>query len=217
MKTMHGWLPIMHNLGKYKDTKQCPGCPCPDETFLHLFQCDNERIWKGALEKSLDTIRDRGIKGSASTAFMDHFINCIRKGIRGKAATPPMQPNELRQAIVDQNSISTSKMLQGYIAQSWTAALREATGCKHPNTCIRALHRLLWSTLFKQVGDTRNFILYHTPNHYNREENSSLAAKLHWYRENRHTALAEGDRHLADHDTDAIEQMGRKTEQKWIQ
>jgi hypothetical protein len=107
-------------------------------------------------------------------------------------------------------------MLQGFIARSWAAAL-EATGCKHPTTVIRALHRLLWTVLFKQIWDTRNFILYHTPNHYNREENVTLEAKLHWYRENRYTVLAECDRHLAEHDSDAISQMGRKTKRKWIQ
>jgi hypothetical protein len=38
-KLMHGWLPVQHNLGKYKDTTQCPGCECSDETFVHLYQC----------------------------------------------------------------------------------------------------------------------------------------------------------------------------------
>ena len=39
MKVLHGWLAVMHNMGKRNGITQCPGCPCEDETFLHLFSC----------------------------------------------------------------------------------------------------------------------------------------------------------------------------------
>jgi hypothetical protein len=67
------------------------------------------------------------------------------------------------------------------------------------------------------VGYTRNYILKHTPNRYNQAEHDSLAAKLHWYRENRHHVLSAEDSHLADHDTDAIARMGHKLRRKWVQ
>jgi hypothetical protein len=43
MNVMHGWLPVKHNLGKHtKDgITQCPGCPCGDETFLHMYECSH--------------------------------------------------------------------------------------------------------------------------------------------------------------------------------
>jgi hypothetical protein len=41
-KLMHGWLPIMHILGKFKETLQCPGCEWNDETFVHLYQCTHK-------------------------------------------------------------------------------------------------------------------------------------------------------------------------------
>ena len=45
-KVVHGWLSVMHNLGKYKKLTQCPGCPCHDETFEHMYSCTHPLMKK---------------------------------------------------------------------------------------------------------------------------------------------------------------------------
>jgi hypothetical protein len=93
----------------------------------------------------------------------------------------------------------------------------QATGSKKPQTAYSSLYGLIWKTLFQRLWDTWNYILFHTPNRYKLAENDNLAGKLHWYRENRHHVLRAEDCHLAEHDSEAIERLGRLTKRKWIQ
>ena len=54
-KIMHGWLPIMHNQGKWgTHITQCPGRACRDETFAHMIQCPH-RLMR---EKRTEILRD---------------------------------------------------------------------------------------------------------------------------------------------------------------
>ena len=209
MKVMHGWLPIMHNLGKYKSIKQCPGCECPDETFMHLFQCPHA-LMREARNDALTKIEDICLSMSLKDAFTRAFISCVKHGMNNTPAPIPSHPHELATAIRHQNTIGTGKMLQGYLARSWCAAVKK-TGRKEPLNAVKRLHVVLWEQLFQCIWDTRNHILKKTPNLYNAAEDSTLEAKLNWYRENRHTALAMSDRHIANKDEEEIRQMGRRT------
>jgi hypothetical protein len=122
MKIMHGWLPIMHNIGKYKDIKQCPGCECNDETFIHLFNCTHPLMTK-SLQDILKEIHEKGIKSNIKHHFMDKFMTYLEYNIKMEPIPLPNAPAELRKAINDQNKIGPGKMLQGYFAKSWIPAL----------------------------------------------------------------------------------------------
>lgn len=215
MKLLHGWLPIMHNLGKYKHITQCPGCECPDETFLHLFNCSHH-LMAEAREDALEKIRDTCRLMKIADSYSQAFLSCIKCGIKQTVAPVPKHPHELATAVKHQNRIGTHKMLQGYLAKSWGDALR-ATGYKGDYRLgLTRLHKILWEHLFQRIWDTRNYVLKKTPNQYNTVEDATLEQKLNWYRENRHTVLSLQDRHLANIDSDEIKKMGRLTRRKWI-
>ena len=217
MKIMHGWLPIMHNRGKFMSTKQCPGCECPDETFLHIFSCGNQ-LMKDALSEALENVYKSMLSTGIKRNIADWYHKCLLSGISGEPLTPPEGPEKLTKAVSDQIQIGTDKMLQGFLAKSWREALEES-GCKSKllNHHTLSLHRHVWTTLFQQLWDTRNYILHHTPNLYNKSEDGDLSKQLHWYRQNRHHVLGEADQRWADHSSQDIERMGRRTKRKWVQ
>jgi hypothetical protein len=214
MKLLHGWLPIMHNLGKQTHITQCPGCVCSDETFLHLFQCSHH-LMKQAVHGAIEKITDTCSAMRLNSTFTKAFISCITNGILETHAPVPSSPHELATAVKHQNSIGTHKMLQGFLASSWSAALK-ATGHKKHQQSLRRLHVFLYDLLFQRIWDTRNFILKKTPNQYNKVADMSLTQRLIWYKENRHTMLSLSDCHLANFDEETIRQMGRDTKRKWI-
>ena len=215
MKVLHGWLAVMHNLGKRTGITQCPGCHCVDETFLHMFSCEH-KLMKKATKESLEAIHKSGRgSGMMPRPFMDKFIACLEAGIQGEELLALSGSPAMRQAIQHQNQIGTSKLLQGYLARSWADALEEF-GCKRVTSKISWLLRQIWDTLFHRLWDTRNFVLHHTPNCYRSAESTNFAERLRWYRDNRNLVLAQSDHKLADHGDEEIERMGRKTRRKWV-
>ena len=215
MKVLHGWLPIMHNLGKFKHITQCPGCECPDETFLHLFNCSHY-LMKNALHDALEKVKEICQSMQIANSFTQAYLSCINSGIAKKRAPVPEHPHELATAVKHQNRIGTHKMLQGFLARTWCNAL-QASGYKKYQLGIKRLHQIMWEHLFQRLWDTHNFVLKKTPNRYNAAENASLDDKLNWYREHRHTLLSAQDRHLANKDEEEIAKMGRLTRRKWVQ
>ena len=102
MKIMHGWLPLMHNLGKRTGIAQCPGCECPDETYNHMFNCGNA-LMKKALSESFETMRKVARATGVPDQAMDAFMSCITNGIHNRPAPPPQYPKELEKAVENQN------------------------------------------------------------------------------------------------------------------
>ena len=88
MKVMPGWLPVKHILGKYsKDgITQCPGCPCEDETFLHMYACTHS-LMQRAVEDALEQIHKLGCTAKIPHIVMDKFVLCIQAGIRAPVLT----------------------------------------------------------------------------------------------------------------------------------
>jgi hypothetical protein len=212
MKVMHGWLPIMHNLGKYKKLTQCPGCPCHNKTFEHMYlhPPSNEESVSESKQQLLDRAQDCKI----NREVMEKLTTCIECGISGVDTPIPKFIPELRRAVADQNTIGTTKLLQGYMAKSWISAMKQA-GVKRPHTMAKTLQRSLWDTLFQKIWDTRNHILHHTPNVYRTAESADLRERLRYYRDNGNLLLSHHDRALADHSDKAIESVGRLTRRKW--
>ena len=214
MKVLHGWLPIMHNLGKYKRLTQCPGCSCHDETFDHLFRCKHPLMVKAlsdSKEQFVSRARDIGIHKEV----VEKFMQCIECGIDRRTAPLPTFPQELRGAMTDQNTIGTSKLLQGYMAKSWVDAMKCA-GVKHPYQKAKTLQRSLWDVIFQRVWDTRNHILHHTPNLYRNTESTDLRERPRYYRDNKNSPLSYHDQSAADHSDETIEAMGRLTRRRWV-
>ena len=140
MKVLHGWLAVMHNLGKRTGITQCPGCNCDDETFLHLFSCEH-KLMKKAVADALATVHKGGTgAGKLPRPFMDKFVGCLEAGIRDEDAMTSIESPALRRAIEHQNRIGTTKLLQGFVAKSWADALTEF-GCQRVSTKMSWLLR----------------------------------------------------------------------------
>jgi hypothetical protein len=169
-----------------------------------------------ARNDALEKIEDICLSITLKDAFTRAFISCARHGMNNTPAPVPSHPHELATAVRHQNKIYTGKMLQGYLARLWCAAIKK-TGRKEPLEALKRLHVVLWEQLFQRIWDTRNHILKKTPNLYNAAEDSTLEAKLNWNRENQHTVFAMSDRLIANKDEEEIRQMGRRTRRKWVQ
>ena len=211
---MHGWLPVMHNLGKYKRLTQCPGCICQDETFDHLFPCKRPLMVKAVSDSKqqfASHARDLGI----NKEVVDKFMQCIECAINGRGVPIPKFIPELREALTDQNTIGTSKLLQGYIAKSWIEAIKR-TGVKRPHQIAKTLQCSVWDIIFQQVWDTRNHILHDTPNIYKNAESTDLRERLRYYPDNKTTLLNHHNQTATDHSDETIEAMGRLTRRQWV-
>jgi hypothetical protein len=57
---------------------------------------------------------------------VEKFMQCIECDIERQDAPIPNFIPELREAMRDQNTIGTSKLLQGYMAKSWVTAMKRA-------------------------------------------------------------------------------------------
>jgi hypothetical protein len=77
---------------------------------------------------------------------VEKFMQCIECGIEGRDVPIPKFIPELREAMTDQNTIGTSKLLQGYIAKSWIEAMKR-TGVKRPHQIAKTLQRSLWGII----------------------------------------------------------------------
>ena len=145
MKVMHGWLPIMHNIGKYKRLTQCPGCQHADETFEHLFRCLHP-LMKKAVAEGKAQLLDSGRSSRINKEVLEKFMQCIECGVAGQDAPIPKFIPELREAMRDQNTIGTQKLLQGYMAKSWVTATKNAN-VKQPHQCAKTLQCHFFSSL----------------------------------------------------------------------
>ena len=74
-------------------------------------------------------------------------MQCIECDIERQDAPIPKFIPELREAMRDQNTIGTSKLLQGYMAKSWVTAMKRAD-VKQPHQLAKTLQRLLWDILW---------------------------------------------------------------------
>ena len=108
---------------------------------------------------------------------MEAFMTCIECGILGTDAPTTTFIPELCRAVADQNAIGTTKLLQGYMAKSWIAAMKTAK-VKQPHAMAKILQKSLWDILFQKIWDTRNHILHHTPNVYRTAESTDLRERL---------------------------------------
>jgi hypothetical protein len=174
----------MHNLGKYKKLTQCPGCPCHDKTFEHMYNCTHPMMQK-AVSEGKQQLLDRAQDCKIKRKVMEKFMTSIECNIMGIDAPIPQFLPELCRAVADQNknNIGTAKLLQGYMAKSWILAMEQA-GVKRPHAMAKTLQRLLWDTLSQKIWESTNHILHHTPNVYRMAESADLRERLRYYRDN---------------------------------
>jgi hypothetical protein len=215
-KLMHGWLPIMHNLGKYKETSQCPGCECNDETFVHLYQCTHNLMRSVRTEKIKDleqhlcrsSIKDRIV--GLILRYVNSVVNMATITIDDESLAP-----ELYQVVISQNKIGAVKMLQGYLSKAWIQAM-EDYGEKHPNRQMTAILRGLWDELFEPIREMRNHILHDLPNRYNDALDKSNEEKLQWYYDHWFEVLSFHDCKFTEHSKEKIQAMQGKTKRQWV-
>lgn len=197
-KIMHGWLPIMHNLGKDTGITQCPGCECSDETFSHLFQCPH-KLMRETRETQLLEFERHLRTGSIKDRIVGMAKQMVNTIINQRAIDPQADdfPTELQPLLQAQSKIGIIKFLQGFLANEWMSAM-ELYGEKHPTRRMTTLLRGIWDVLFEPLWATRNHILHDLPNRYNDTTDALNWERLHWYRQHRHEVLAFEDRDLAD-------------------
>ena len=105
-------------------------------------------LMKTAIAEGKAQLFERAKSSRIKKEVMEKFMQCIECGIAGQEAPIPKFIPELREAMRDQNTIGTSKLLQGYMARSWVTAMKRAE-VKRPHQCAKTLQRLLWDILFQ--------------------------------------------------------------------
>jgi hypothetical protein len=215
-KVMHGWLPVMHNLGKDTGITQCPGCECPDETFVHLFQCPH-KLMKDTRAMQMLEFEQHLRAGS----LKDRIVGMAKRMVNSIIHRQPIDvtaddfPTELHPLVRAQSEIGITKFLQGFLAKEWMSAM-ELYGEKHPNRRMITLLRGIWDVLFEPLWETRNHILHHLPNRYNDTTDAMNFERLLWYKKHRHEVLSFNDRDMADMSSEKLQSMTAKTRRKWI-
>jgi hypothetical protein len=216
-KIMHGWLPIMHNQGKWgTHITQCPGCTCRDETFAHMIQCPH-RLMR---EKRTEILRDVLIqcqKRRIPKRVAQAIREIIGKLFTGESnfASPTHTPSIAR-AVQAQETIGMLKLLQGFPAIEWRQAMVSEGTREHIPRHMRWILGILLNHVIEPLWTTRNHILHKTPNRYNEDDNGKLGERLTWYRENRYQLLPYHQHRLAEHDADDIERMSNTVRREWV-
>ena len=203
-KIMHGWLPVMHMQAHSTGLSQCPGCPCPDETMDHLYQCSNTAA-KKTRDEALATVRRKGMSYGIPRAIMEVIITLLYDFTQSTNTVPPQHPR-LAAAVKAQQRIGIHLFPRGFLATEWTELLDEFA-VTHPERKISYLLKLLWMDFTYPLWQSRNTLAHTQRNLTQQAEEGSLAARLLWFLENSHV-LAASDRFILDY-TD--EDIGRMT------
>ena len=211
---MHNWLPINHMRSHISGLKQCPGCPCPDETIEHMYRCPHKDAAAARLEL-LTTAKKAGTKARIPLHILDAFLEIVQSCFDDRECQVPENNEAVRTAVLAQKNAGFDLMLRGYLVKDWNHAL-EASGMKHPERQVGAMLSILWDTIFKTLWDVRNDIQHRKLTKYSQAEDEQMSSKIGWYIEHRHRILARHDQFLAQHDVTKIESMSRRVKREWL-
>jgi hypothetical protein len=214
-KLMHGWLPVMHKRQFVTGIRQCPGCPCSDETMEHLFRCTHQDM-KITRKKNIDQIRTMGKKKRVPQHILEAFCRLLEVDSKGgsKFELSTHVPAVV-EAIQQQKTIGVHLMHRGYLATGWFDAI-ESAGVSNPERKMNILQKLVWDYWAFPIWKTRNDILHGPNNKYTMAENNNLSERILWYVENKAYVLAQGDQFMASIDVSRLHKMRRETKKAWV-
>jgi ribonuclease HI len=215
-KIMHGWLPVMHNLGKWTGVTQCPGCSEKDETFLHMLRCPNEgqHQQRGLLTSAL---ADKWEKAHIPANVRVPILTIISRVLNNDdtSSVSEAYSDDVNQVIERQQRIGTSKLCQGFLTDGWLDLMPEAEVDKPAGKMI-TIQRDIWLDLITPLWKERNAILHKTKNPWNDASDEHLTTKLAWYKTHRYKLLDVYDQRLAAFDLTDMKHWSRKVKREWL-
>ena len=210
-KMMYRWLAVGHNWRKCNlTTDKCPCCGEPDKTYLHLYQCANDRMKKA---KSIAyTNFHRTCKDAKVPPF---FVTVFMKALRvaHEGAPPPRADSpEVATAYDDQANIGFHNMAVRFLAKSWITLL-QILGVNHPESMMETIISALWDDICCPIWIERNNIKHSRDNCLVDTEMADLSDRLLWYLRHRDNVLDYRHRFLADFKPDDIRRWSRASRQ----
>lgn len=192
-KILHGWLPVMHMVGHATHLTQCPGCPCTDETFDHLFHCTHPKM-RAILIDRMQALEKYMTKARLPRAFSQPFNTFLQAYLDGNDP-PDIEAPLAQEAFQSQTDIGQDLLIRGFLSKEWLHLLAH-TGHNRPDNVLTNIIRFLWNDLIRPIWDTRNQILHRSTNLATSTLASRLDERLQWFLHNKLTALSRADQFL---------------------
>ena len=206
-KMMNQWMPVGHNKNHHgADNDKCPGCGAPDETFIHLFKCPNEKL-RDACRKGIEHIDKAGTALKLPVSIHWLLLKILRLTCNIEGAPTPTEPT-LKMIWISQHRIGFNYLLLGWISRSWRRGLKKF-GSTDPGGQAAQILTLIWDGLCEPIWNCRNDIKSNTPNPSDFLEMATLNEKLQWFRKYKNEVLPERFRYMAEFTQDEIRRWDR--------
>ena len=207
-KLLTGWMPVGHNWrhhGAISD--KCPCCGEPDETFKHLFSCQDGRMIE-TRQKCLKKISKVASETNIVPQIRTLAIHMLKITQDPEHEQPPL-PHHLQTIWDHQQRIGLENFALGWLSQQWRKAA-ESYGSKDPEGEVAQLLTLIWDGWCEPIWETRNNILKKHPNPTELMEHRVVRDKLRWFKPNKREVLPERFRFLAEFSDDELKHWRRR-------
>ena len=188
----------------------CPGCGAEDETILHLFQCNDDRM-RNTLQEEITKAETKLAKANVPVRIYKHFFELYRETCKLESQHYEIECEEADIARQVQESLGEEAIVRGFLVKEWTEAIEKYwrapqthPGEKNPPKQRSPyqmgvlLQETVWS-IFEEVWAKRNSILHEPNNHVDRAEMDSITRKLLDYKQNSMDLLSPHDQNCVDY------------------
>jgi hypothetical protein len=196
-KLLFHWMPVGHNWKHHgAENDLCPCCGEPDETFIHLLQCNDPGL-SDLRQACIAEIREAVVKLRIPPAVYSIMILILRRVHESVDAPPPAMSIALQRAWESQQRIGFHHMAIGWISKEWSSAMK-AHGSKDPGGQVAQILALIWDSWCEPIWEYRNSRFNETQNPAIEATLSTLGERLQWYHENKVEVLATRHHFLAE-------------------
>jgi hypothetical protein len=208
---MFRWLAVGHNWRKCNlTTDKCPCCGEPDKTYLHLYQCSNDRMTR-AKSIAYTDIKRTCKDAKVPPFFVTVFMRALRVA-HEDVSLPTADSPEVTTVYNDQANVGFHNMAVGFLAKSWTTLL-QILGVNHPESMMETIISALWDEICCPIWIERNNIKHSRDNCLVDTELADFSDRLLWYLRHQDNALNYRHRFLADFNPDDVRRWSRASRQ----
>lgn len=128
---------------------------------------------------------------------------------------PHIEDSLSQEAFQSQMDIGQHLLIRGFLSIEWLHLLTHA-GYTRPDNAIIKLILFIWDKIVHPIWTTRNTLLHKLQNLTTSAAKAQLTSRLHWFLNNKHTALARRDFFLARYTGDEINCMKIHTKKECL-
>lgn len=195
-KYMYNWLNSGRQKGLMEHDPTCPCCGAPEETQLHMFQCNNPTVSK-TRTSSIASFRKHLTESKIPAPITNLIHDIVQHTINSSPLPqlPPSTPQVLHTAYTQQRRIGMELMTRGFLATGWIKAIRYYTHDKTDQK-VKAILLGLWHNILEPIWEVRNNILHKTNNIVTTNEHNQLDSELMDWKNLAHVRLHHTQSHL---------------------